>query len=237
MPLLRRTSCVTLLSLALSIVTVGQPSRTNKAREWTGPFDTTHCTFSPTGSNVFFILKPNYRLRYVGIEGIDTTRLVITVLNETLRFGDVDTRVVEERESVNGRLVEVSRNYFAICTEIGSVFYFGEDVDMYKNDAVANHTGSWRAGTDGAKPGIVMPGLVLLGSRYYQELAPKRAMDRSEIVSTNETITTRAGTFTNCLKVEETTPLEPGDKEYKWYAPRVGLVRDGHLMLVAYGFD
>ena len=41
-----------------------------------------------------------------------------------------------------GELYEVSRNYFAICKENNSVFYFGEDVNWYKNGNVANHTGT-----------------------------------------------------------------------------------------------
>jgi hypothetical protein len=50
-----------------------------------------------------------------------------------------------------------------------------------------------------------------------------------------ETIRTPAGEFRNCLKTEETTPLEPGVKEYKYYARGVGLVQDGALKLVKYG--
>lgn len=54
-----------------------------------------------------------------------------------------------------------------------------------------------------------MAGLVLLGARYYEEIAPGVALDRAEIISINETINTPAGKFTSCLKKEETTPLEP----------------------------
>ena len=81
-----------------------------------------------------------------------------------------------------------------------------------------------------------MPGLVLLGARYYQEIAPKTAMDRAEIISLTETKQTPAGTFTNCLKTEETTPLEPKDNEYKLYAPGIGLIQDEDLLLTKYGF-
>ena len=56
-------------------------------------------------------------------------------------------------------------------------------------------------------------------------------MDRAEIVSLTETLKTPAGEFKNCLKTEETTPLEPGSKEYKLYAAGVGLVEDGTLKL------
>jgi hypothetical protein len=58
-------------------------------------------------------------------------------------------------------------------------------------------------------------------------------MDRAEIVSVSERVTTPAGTFEKCLKTEETTPLEPG-RESKLYAPGVGLVTDGSLVLVSY---
>ena len=44
------------------------------------------------------------------------------------------------------------------------------------------------AGIDGAKPGIVMPGSFLLGSRYYQEIAPDVAMDRAENIGVGLTV-------------------------------------------------
>jgi hypothetical protein len=118
-----------------------------------------------------------------------------------------------------------------------TVFYFGEDVDIYKRGKVVGHDGAWRAGSDQARAGVMMPGIVLLGSRYYQEIAPGVAMDRAEIVSRSEYIETPAGKFTDCLKTEETTPLEPGVREYKVYAPGVGLVRDGDLLLKRYGIQ
>jgi hypothetical protein len=180
-----------------------------------------------TGRNPYFVLEPGYRL--VLEDG--AVRLVITVLAETRVVAGVETRVVEERETNAGALVEISRNYFAISRRTNSVFYFGEDVDIYKNGKVVNHEGAWLAGADGARYGLVMPGLPLLSARYYQELAPKVAMDRSQIVSVNARLTTPAGAFSDVLKIEETTPLEPGAKEYKLYAAGVGLVQDGSLKL------
>jgi len=73
----------------------------------------------------------------------------------------------------------------------------------------------------------------VIGQRYYQEAAPGVAMDRARVVSVTERGTTPAGTFERCLKTEETTPLEPGDKEYKLYAPGVGLIQDGPLVLIS----
>jgi len=37
------------------------------------------------------------------------------------------------------------------------------------------------------------------------------------------------------LKIAETTPLEPGVREYKYYARGIGLIQDGSLKLVKYG--
>ncbi|MFQ5843179.1 MAG: hypothetical protein ACE5I8_12180, partial [Thermodesulfobacteriota bacterium] len=195
------------------------------------------CSFSSTGKNKDFVLEAGYQLTLEGFEGQDTVELVITVLNETEKIGDIETRVVEERESANEELVEISRNYFAICTETNSIFYFGEGVDIYREGKVVSHSGAWRAGTGGAEAGLMMPGIVLLGARYYQEMAPGVAMDRAEIVSDNETLQTPLGELRNCLKTEETTPLEPQAKEYKFYAPEIGLIKDGNLVLTKHGFN
>jgi len=125
---------------------------------------------------------------------------------------------IEERETADGKLAEVSRNYFAIGAQSRHVYCFGEEVDVYKGDKIT-HEGAWLAGVNGAKCGILMPGDAKVGAKYYHEKAPKVAQDRAENVSTNETIKTPAGTFEHCLKVKETTPLESGT-EYKVYARR-----------------
>ena len=81
---------------------------------------------------------------------------------------------------------------------------------------------------------MMMPGKPLAGQRFYQEQAPKVAMDRSEIVKIDDKVKTPAGTFDRCVRIEETTPLEPGDKAYKVYAPGVGLIKDGSFELVSH---
>ncbi len=60
-------------------------------------------------------------------------------------------------------------------------------------------------------------------------------MDRAEILSQNETLRTPAGEFKKVLKTAETTPLEPGVTELKYYGWGVGLVQDGAMKLVEYG--
>jgi hypothetical protein len=197
---------------------------------WTKSFQIQEGELSSTGRNPYFILEPGYRM----VLENDRERLTITVLNETRKIDGVETRIVEERETKNDRPVEISRNYFAISKRTNNVYYFGEDVDIYKAGKVISHEGAWMAGVNGARFGLAMPGVPTLKAKYYQELAPRVAMDRAEIVSLSETLTTPAGMFKDVLKVVETTPLERG-AEAKYYAPGVGLLQDGSLKLVKYG--
>jgi len=193
------------------------------------------CSFSTTGRNLYFILEPGYQLVLEGKEENKVSRLVITVLNEKRKIGSVETRVVEENETVDGKPVEISRNFFAFCKQTNSIYYFGEEVDVYKNGKIINHGGAWVAEGKN-KPGIAMPGSIVLNDRYYQEMAPGVAMDKARVISATEKIKTPAGNFNNCLKTEETTALSPKEKEYKLYAPGIGLIKDENLLLVKYGF-
>ena len=147
--------------------------------------------------------------------------------------GDVTTRVLEEREWEDDELIEVSRNYYAICRETNDVVYFGEDVDIYEEGVIVSHDGAWLAGENGAEAGIFTPGTILLGARHFQEVAPGVALDQVEIVSLNTTVETPAGTFENVLETRETTPLDPEAEDFKFYFPGIGLVKDGPLDLVS----
>ena len=204
--------------------------------EYTSSFRTENCTFSATGSNPYFILEPNYRQVLVANESGTEVELTITVLNETREVNGTETRVVEERETENGELVEVSRNFFAICEETNSVFYFGEEVDDYENGAIVGHEGAWLAGEGDNKAGMFMPGTVLLGARYYQEIAPDIAVDRAEIIEIDGELVVPAGSFDDVLVVAESNPLEPGVEELNYYAAGVGVLQDEDEKLVEYGF-
>ena len=181
------------------------------------------------GNSEYFILQPGYRLIFKS--GKDTLR--ITVLDETKMVDGVKTRIVEEWETEGGKLSEISRNYFAIDKKTGDVYYFGEAVDEYDPETgkVISHDGAWEAGVDGATFGLALPGKPKVGDKYYQEMAPQVAMDHAKVVSVTETVTVPAGTFEDCLKTEETSPLEPGSTSVKIYAPDVGLIKDDEFEL------
>lgn len=203
----------------------------DRGSSWQEEFGISKCHLLTTGRNPYFILEPGYELVLSG----GKVKLHIRVLDETKTVDGVVTRVVEERQWEDGKLHEIARNYFAICEQTKDVFYFGEDVDYYENDKVVNHNGSWLAG-NGNKPGLMMPGTPKLKMKFYQEIAPKMAMDRAEIVSLGETCKTPAGTFSRCMKVKETSAIELTLSEYKYYAPGIGLVSDDNVKLIKYGF-
>ncbi|MBI3850850.1 MAG: hypothetical protein HY298_11330 [Verrucomicrobia bacterium] len=226
-----KTTTFTLASALICATALAAGSK----EKFTDTFTVDKAELASVGTNRFFVLAPGFQLVLEGKEKGKPAMLTITVLNDTKLVDGVETRVVEEKETVNGQPVETSRNYFAISRRTGDVFYFGEDVDMYKGGKVTSHDGAWLSGVNDAHFGLAIPGTPRLGARYYQELAPKVAMDRAEIVSLTETFTTLAGKFENCLKTEETSALESA-REKKIYAPGIGLIYDGGLKLSKYGY-
>lgn len=111
-----------------------------------------------------------------------------------------------------------------------SVYYFGEDGKL------VDHEGSWLHDSDNTRAGLIMPGTILFGSRYYQEIAPDVALDKTEIVNMNRTVKVPAGSFDNVIKMIETNDLEPGTEEANLPAHRVGQVIDNDMKLVRYGY-
>lgn len=202
-------------------------SALTEEKGWRASFQADRASLKDTGKGTYFILEPGYRLRLA--HGKDT--LTVTVMDETRVVDGVKTRVVEERETKGGKVAEISRNYFAVDQSSNDLYYFGEEVDIYKNGKVAGHSGAWLAGVNGARFGLMIPGKPRVGDRFYQEIAPKVAMDRAEIMSITEEVKVPTGTFANCLRTRESSDLETGS-EGKWYAPGVGLVRDAEFVLI-----
>jgi len=218
----------TLAALAGAATAAGQSTQRKASRDLMPSLSVDTNNLGTAGSNPYFVLEPGFRLHYAH----GTARLTSTVLAETKTIDGIQTRVVEDREEKDLKPVEVTRDYYAIDRSAGDVYYFGEDVDVYKGGKVAGHEGSWLAGAGDAAFGLMMPARVVVGDRFYQELAPGRAMDRSEVVAVGETVATPAGTFRNCVHLRDSSAIEKSAKDDKWYAPGVGLVKDNELVLV-----
>jgi hypothetical protein len=185
-------------------------------------------------TNPYFPLPVGSQSILEGVQGATLFRVVISVLDSTLDVAGVTTRVVEEVETENGELVEDSRNFFVQAVD-GTVCYYGEDVDVYENGVIVDHPGQWRAGVNGAVPGILMPTTPAVGQAFRQEVAVGVAEDRSQFVAMNELMALPGGTFHATLRSSETTPLEPGHISRKAYARDVGLIVDNLATLVSRG--
>jgi hypothetical protein len=239
----KQTRNIVIVAIIATVALTGIYSEINNADaekdeepEFIDNFDLGACTWSSTGSNTYFVLEPGYQLLLKGREGSSLIHLTITVQDETRIIEGIQTRVVEERETVDGILVEVSRNFFAICNENNNVFYFGEDVDIYQGGQVVSHDGAWLHGADGAEAGLMMSGSPAEDYAYYQEIAPGVALDRAVIESLDKRVKTPAGVFEDSLEIVETTPLEPTAEDFKLYAPNIGLVKSNTLKLIGYGY-
>lgn len=130
----------------------------------------------------------------------------------------------------NGVLMERTLDYYAADKD-GNVWYFGEDVTNFRYDDTGKLTGTddksaWRAGANGALPGISVSGSPTVGLVQFQEHAPaEKAMDYSEILALDLEITVPGGTFKNVMKTFEGSLTEADLREFKYFAPGIGLIR------------
>ena len=173
--------------------------------------------------NPLLPLKPGTVFVYETVGEDETERIEVRVTHETKVVMGVTCTVVRDTVTVEGKVIEDTYDWFAQDKE-GNVWYFGEDSKAYKGGKLVGTGGSWEAGVNGAKPGIIMKGKPAKGDKYYQEYAVGEAEDEAEVVSLSESAKAPYGSFTDCLKTKEFTALEPGAVEYKFYAPGIGLV-------------
>jgi hypothetical protein len=163
-----------------------------------------------------------------GKEGDKQLRIERTMkpeIRKTFKVGKqtIEVLVMEDREFEDGKLSEVTLDYFAQSDD-GTVYYLGEDVDEYKNGKVVGHSGAWLYGKQTKVPGVLMPGSPKVGDEFRSEDVPKITTEDNEVLSLAETVTVPAGTYENCLKMKEV--LSDGAIEFKYYAKGVGCVRE-----------
>jgi hypothetical protein len=177
-------------------------------------------TAGPHIDNAYWPMKPG--TRWVYREG--RQRDVVRVTHRTKRVASgVRARVVHDRVTERGRLVENTFDYYAQDAK-GNVWYLGEDTTEYEDGKPVSKAGSWEAGVDGASAGIVMLAHPRVGRRYREERYPGHAMDGAKVLSRNEQVDVPAGHFTHVLMTKNFNPLEPRALEYKFYARGVGPV-------------
>jgi len=171
--------------------------------------------------NAYFPLVPGSKRVYENEEEIIT----VTVTKETREILGVEVIVVRDLVTdKDGDLVEDTEDWFAQDVD-GNVWYFGEIAQNFEDGLLTDVEGSWTAGIERAKPGIVMPAVPRTGQVYRQEFDLGNAEDAARVLGTGSNERTRAAACNSrCVVTLDFTPLEPGHLENKYYAPGVGLI-------------
>ena len=174
--------------------------------------------------NPYFPLVPGTTFIYEGqtADGFGHDEFEITH-NTKLILG-VTCVEVHDVAKLDGEVVEDTLDWFA-QDSAGNVWYFGENSKQLEGGLVVGVEGSWTAGVDGAKPGIVMKAAPVVGDVYRQEFSLDVAEDIGEVLSLTASTTVPAGSFSNCLETADTTPIEPDALEHKFFAAGVGNVQ------------
>jgi len=173
--------------------------------------------------NPYFPLRPGTTLVYEGRTPDGVERDTFSVTRNTPVIAGVTCVEVHDTVTVDGALVEDTLDWFAQDRD-GNVWYFGENAKEIADGLTVGVEGSWTAGVDGARPGIIMKAHPGVGDFYRQEFLLGTAEDVGAVVGVNASANVPYGSFDGCVETEDTSPLEPGGVEHKLYAPGIGVV-------------
>ena len=180
--------------------------------------------FSITIDNPWLPFPSGTSFHYAGqVDGKSSTDTE-SVTNNIQTIDGVKTRAVHDEVAVKGKVIEKTDDYYAQDNQ-GNVWYFGEDSFELKGSKFVLASDSWKAGVNGARPGIIQEAHPKVGDTYKEEDAPGVAEDRAKVLSLNESVTVPYGSFSNVLETVETSPLDP-QSENKWYARGVGELKE-----------
>lgn len=176
--------------------------------------------FTTNINNKFLTLRPGTTFVYENQSTGEEVRFAVT--HDTVVVDGVTCVVVHDTERVNGLIKEDTFDWFA-QDNAGNVWYFGEATQAFEpgNPNPISTAGSWEAGVNGAKPGIVMLADPKIGNAYKQEFAPGIAEDEATVLSLSETVHVGYGSFGNALETLDVNPLDPS-VENKFYVEGVG---------------
>jgi hypothetical protein len=173
--------------------------------------------------NPYFLLTPGTTFIYEGqtAQGFEHDEFAVT--HNTRVILGVTCVEVHDTVTEDGELTEDTLDWFAQDRD-GNVWYFGENTHELEDGLISTIDGTFIAGVNGDKPGIIMKAHPAIGDFYRQEFSLDNAEDFADTLSLTESVTVPAGSFSNCLKSRETTPLETDLLEHKFYALGVGNV-------------
>jgi hypothetical protein len=176
--------------------------------------------------NPWLPFRPGTTFVYRGVESGKPSRDVVRVTRRTAVIDGVPCVSVDDRLYLNGRLAEQTTDWYA-QDKAGNVWYFGEaTAELDRSGRVTSREGSWRAGVDGARAGVVMPAHPRVGRSFRQELYRGHAEDRFTVLSLDASVQVPYTSSHHALLTKEWTPLEPDVVDHKVYVRGIGMVRE-----------
>ena len=176
--------------------------------------------------NPYFPLEPGTSYRFEGTKEGRRAVDVFTVTGDTKEILGVTNTVVVDRLFVDGRLEEIAHDWYAQDRD-GNVWYFGETIREFNHQGKEIPAkGEWKAGVDGANPGIAMPADPQIGDVFRPEYYKGTAEDRYGIVSLTAEVRVPFDAFEDVLMMTEQTRLEPGVVGLKFHARGIGQIME-----------
>jgi hypothetical protein len=183
--------------------------------------------FTDPMDNPWFPLTPGTvtRLRGRDEDGRYVERVRVT--GHTRTVVGVPARAVRDvLRRADGSLAEATTDWYA-ADNAGNVWYLGERTATYDRQGhVDSREGSWLAGRDGARAGLIMPARPRPTDAFRQEYYPGHAEDQAWIVAFQRVARVPAGRFRHVLRVYEWSRLEPSVVSVKLYARGVGIIAE-----------
>jgi len=180
--------------------------------------------FVATVDNRYFPLKPGTAFHYEGFKGRTAQTDDMVVTHQTIRILGVTCTVVRDTVSQHGKPLERTFDWYA-QDKRGNVWYMGEDALELQNGRFVRASDSWKAGVNGAKPGIIMRGNPQPNEVYRQEYYPPGgALDQGRVLGI-VSVRVPYGSFKHSLATIEWSPVEP-QFEKKYYVAGIGEVKE-----------
>jgi hypothetical protein len=176
--------------------------------------------------NPYFPLHPHTTYTYRGAKDGKPSLDRVAVTGRIVVIAGARCRAVKDELFIAGRLRETTIDWYS-QDQRGNVWYYGENTkELDRRGHVVSTEGTWKAGVDGARPGIFMPQRPKVGQSFQQEYYPGHAEDHFQILSVKSPVQVPYGSFKRALETKEWTPLEPDVLDHKYYVRGIGLVRE-----------